>query len=246
MKPLLTQFFLNYLTIDQLETLLSNPIRSKAWNRLLDGYSDVEIEEILISTYEFSPDRLPSIAQIQERCIDPIDQTRYQKEWNLILEVCRRSLTYQEKHNLLTEKLSPEVKLTFKDLGGIMAIQNTELKYLSRKDFIANCQKYKRQLKAKLIEPLEDTYLEIPKAIVYEEIELSPEDKTRGATIFAFNNAYFKKYGLIPPRVITAIVSQIDKALSIWEDKSEQGLKQFKDNFLNTHPWLTGDHLEQF
>lgn len=156
-KELLITLLSDYLPNEDVIKILNNKIKAKAWFRLFKGYSDKELEEIMISIYSYFPDRLPSIQEIKEKCIYPIDKTKYQQEWHFLWDIISQSISHDETHNSVYSQLSEEAKIALKDFGGILGLKNDlnpQYKEVHRKDFIANCQKYKEQLRSGLIDPL--------------------------------------------------------------------------------------------
>lgn len=157
LQKLLLEFLSNYLAVEEVTKLLSNRIKAKAWFRVFQGYSEKEIEEIMIAIYSHFPTYLPSIKEIEDKCVTPIDLTKFQQEWGLILDTINKSVSHDQMHNLIYSNLSDEAKLALKDLGGITGVKNNiDPKYLNlkRRGFIEDCQRYKGQLRSGLIQPL--------------------------------------------------------------------------------------------
>ena len=47
-----------------------------------------------------------------------------------------------------------------------------------------------------------------------------------------------KKHGNIPPNITRQLTEQIKSSWQLWDNQTEQGVKDFKKNFIKTHPWL--------
>ncbi len=199
-EKIVFNLLLEYLSDKEVDKILKNKNKSIAWFRLFQGYSEKEVDEILIAIYSFYPSYLPSIQEIKEKCVAPIDVTKYQQEWDFILTTIKRSLDHDEIHNLIYSALSEEAKLSLNELGGIVGLKNNvDPKYMGakRKNFIGDCQRYKEHLKAGLIKPLVIKIREIKRD---QETEYDPESFKKLSQMIAnhlstnsVNNLVFKE-----------------------------------------------------
>ncbi|MDJ0598131.1 MAG: hypothetical protein QNJ37_04740 [Crocosphaera sp.] len=238
-KQLLLDLFSNYLNHEQIKELLGNKIKAKAWYRLFSGYTEQEIEESFVSIYSHFPNRLPSIQQIKETCLDPLDKVKHQQDWQLIMDQVNQPNFYQISDRLQKE-LSDQARLALKSIGGLQWVRNElDPQYLipTQLKFLDWCQTYKEQLQSGLIQPLPIKDYDY-KPTEFDNRPLTLDEKAYGATFLPACRLYREKHGNIPPNITRQLTEQIKSSWQLWDNQTEQGVKDFKKNFIKTHPWL--------